>query len=80
MFLLLDLFSFRAAKNQEKRMAATSSSASTASNDEQELKEILDVLWGPNIRTDVFQRWSQGLYSFLYCSNERMKGSEFYKH
>lgn len=37
------------------------SSSVSASNDEQELKDIRDILWGPNIRLDVFRRWSQGL-------------------
>lgn len=33
----------------------------SASNDDQELKDILDIIWGTNIRLDVFQRWSQGI-------------------
>lgn len=51
-------------------MAAVASASTTQStsrlNDEQELKEFCDIVWGPNIRLDVFQRWSQGLLSFVY--------------
>lgn len=35
-------------------------SSASISNDEYELKEIRNLLWGPNIRLDVFRRWSQG--------------------
>ena len=38
-----------------------SSSASTK-DDEQELKQFRNLLWGQNIRLDVFRRWSQGLF------------------
>lgn len=39
-------------------MAETS--CASASNDEQELIDIRNIIWGPNIRLDVFRRWSQG--------------------
>ncbi|CAD7091558.1 unnamed protein product [Hermetia illucens] len=35
-------------------------SSASNSNDERELKEIRNLLWGPSIRLDVFRRWSQG--------------------
>lgn len=49
-------------------MAAVASASTTQSrlSDEQELKEFCDIVWGPNIRLDVFQRWSQGLLSLIY--------------
>lgn len=39
---------------------ASASTASSSTSDEQELKEIREIVWGPNTRLDVFQRWSQG--------------------
>lgn len=43
-------------------MADSAACASTTSStDEQELKDIREIVWGPNIRLDVFRRWSQGL-------------------
>lgn len=37
----------------------------TAQNfgDEQEPNEFREIVWGSNIRLDVFQRWSQGVFS-----------------
>lgn len=43
-------------------MADSAACASTtSSSDDQELKDVLEIVWGPNIRLDVFRRWSQGL-------------------
>lgn len=51
-------------------MAAVASASTTQFtsrlSDEQDLKEFCDIVWGPNIRLDVFQRWSQGLLSLVY--------------
>lgn len=45
-------------------MADSAACASTTTlTDDQEFKEIRDIVWGSNIRLDVFQRWSQGYYS-----------------
>lgn len=46
---------------------AAAASAATAQNlsDEQELNEFREIVWGSNIRLDVFQRWSQGLFSII---------------
>lgn len=41
-------------------MADDTACASTSIRDEQELKEIRLLLWGPNINLDIFRRWSQG--------------------
>ncbi|XP_055305233.1 ubiquitin carboxyl-terminal hydrolase MINDY-3 homolog isoform X2 [Sitodiplosis mosellana] len=43
-------------------IAASASMTQASSNlsDEQELNEFREIVWGPNIRIDVFQRWSQG--------------------
>lgn len=30
-----------------------------------ELNEMREIVWGTNIRLDVFQRWSQGLFRLL---------------
>lgn len=52
----------------ESNKAAGSSSFNREDN--QELKNIRNLLWGPNIRTDIFQRWSQGIndvFSLLLC-------------
>lgn len=34
--------------------------AELSENAARELQEIRKLLWGPNIRVDVFRRWSQG--------------------
>lgn len=41
--------------------AAASPAAAQNLSDEQELNEFREIVWGSNIRLDVFQRWSQGL-------------------
>lgn len=46
---------------------ASMTQAPTSLSDEQELNEFREIVWGPNIRIDVFQRWSQGL--FAICHN-----------
>lgn len=45
-------------------MAETSSAASTSNqnSDEREHREIRNLLWGSNIRADIFRRWSQGYF------------------
>lgn len=53
-------------------VASTSTIQGTSNlSDEQELNEIREIVWGPNIRLDVFQRWSQGLFVSIthHCSN-----------
>lgn len=46
-------------------MADSAACASTTpSTDDQELKDIREIVWGANIRLDVFRRWSQGLETF----------------
>lgn len=43
-------------------VASTSSgNPAIETNFQDELKEIREIVWGPSIRLDVFQRWSQGL-------------------
>lgn len=42
-------------------MAESLNATASTSTDEQELKAIKHLLWGPVIKTDVFGRWSQGL-------------------
>lgn len=42
---------------------AACASTSSQLTDEQELKEIREIVWGSNIRLDVFRRWSQGLFA-----------------
>lgn len=50
-------------------MADSAACASTTSStDEQELKDIREIVWGPNIRLDVFRRWSQGLQTSVQFS------------
>lgn len=47
-------------------MADSAACASTTpSTDDQELKDIREIVWGANIRLDVFRRWSQGLETFV---------------
>lgn len=47
-------------------MADSAACASTTpSNDDQELKDIREIVWGANIRLDVFRRWSQGLQTLV---------------
>lgn len=41
--------------------ALMDATASPISSRVQELKDIRNLLWGVNIRTDIFRRWSQGL-------------------
>lgn len=49
-------------------IASTSTAQPTATGiaqnfgDEQEQNEFREIVWGSNIRLDVFQRWSQGLF------------------
>lgn len=49
---------------------ASMTQAPTSLNDEQELSGFREIVWGPNIRIDVFQRWSQGL--FAICHNNQI--------
>lgn len=42
--------------------SASMTQAPTNLSDEQELNEFREIVWGPNIRLDVFQRWSQGWF------------------
>lgn len=62
-------------------MAAAESASTTQAtprlSDEQELKEFCDIVWGPNIRLDVFQRWSQGLFTFV-CHNHYISKLKFH--
>lgn len=47
-------------------MADSAACASTTtSTDDQELKDIREIVWGANIRLDVFRRWSQGIQQTL---------------
>lgn len=41
-------------------MADDAACCASTSSDEQELKDIRLLLWGPNINLDIFRRWSQG--------------------
>lgn len=49
-------------------MAEVAGTSSTTTNSEveqtfqDELNEMREIVWGSNIRLDVFQRWSQGLF------------------
>lgn len=43
---------------------STPQAAAPHLNAEQELNEFREIVWGSNIRLDVFQRWSQGSISF----------------
>lgn len=57
-----------------ERMADIASTSTTQSaaqnlNNEQELNEFREIVWGSNIRLDVFQRWSQGLYAKIQCTS-----------
>lgn len=49
-------------------IASTSTTQAAAAPNlsaEQELNEFREIVWGSNIRLDVFQRWSQGLISIF---------------
>lgn len=43
-------------------VASSSTQISPHASDEQNLNEICRIVWGSNIRLDVFQRWSQGIF------------------
>lgn len=45
--------------------STTQAAAAPILSAEQELNEFREIVWGSNIRLDVFQRWSQGL--ILIC-------------
>lgn len=51
------------ASTSTTQAATTAAAAGAAQNlsEEQELNEFREIVWGSNIRLDVFQRWSQGL-------------------
>lgn len=36
--------------------------------DDEFLRSIKALLWGSNAKEDVFKRWAQGKFSFLYFS------------
>lgn len=44
-------------------------------SDEQELNEFREIVWGSNIRLDVFQRWSQGLFRLFIIPFHRQLDS-----
>lgn len=44
--------------------AAAVAAAAQHFADEQEPNEFREIVWGSNIRLDVFQRWSQGLFAY----------------
>lgn len=52
-------------------VASTSTTTPTTTNPDveqtfqDELNEMREIVWGSNIRLDVFQRWSQGLFRLL---------------
>lgn len=52
-------------------MAETS--CASASSDEQELIDIRNIIWGPNIRLDVFRRWSQGKWKKVHFTQNYSK-------
>lgn len=54
-------------------MAEVASTSSTTNPDveqtfQDELSEMREIVWGSNIRLDVFQRWSQGMFRLLFHS------------
>lgn len=48
-------------------MADAACASTNSPIDDQELNEIRAIVWGPSIRLDVFQRWSQGNFSMSPC-------------
>lgn len=47
--------------------SASTTLAAPNLSDEQGLNEFREIVWGSNIRLDVFQRWSQGSLIHLLC-------------
>lgn len=40
--------------------------AETSLNQEQELHELKYLLWGAEVKEDIFKRWSQGINILVY--------------
>lgn len=55
--------------------ATPASPAAQNLSDEQELNEFREIVWGSNIRLDVFQRWSQGLFRLFIIPFHRQLDS-----
>lgn len=45
---------------------ASTTQAAPSLSEEQQFNEFREIVWGQNIRLDVFQRWSQGLFINLF--------------
>jgi len=41
-------------------MADTEATEPKTAPDDKELEEILKLIWGQQVRQDIFQRWTQG--------------------
>lgn len=41
---------------------------------EQELHELEYLLWGPEVRPDIFKRWSQGIVVFFVIEHTHCIG------